>query len=166
MNHFEFDDIITKLLTNKLLSVKTGEKNVSLLDPFEFTKSIKQLAHILEFFKSDDNDFRVHLLVSNKFIKTNLENFIKKSNIKNIIDISYNLNAIKSGKFVIVCTNNNKTELDYIFKRLSQEDKHVFYIITKANDVYNQKHGFYTMYNDTDDIKKLFYLITLINNLQ
>lgn len=164
MTTFEFDAILTTLLINKLLTIKTDKKNVSFLDPFEFTKSVKQLAHILEFFKSKEKDFRVNLLVSNKFIKTNLENFIRKSNIKNNIDISYNLSEIKSGKFVIVCTDYNKKKLDYTFKRLSQQNKHVFYIITKSNDIYNQKNGSYMLYNDSNDIKKLLYIITLINN--
>lgn len=166
MNNFELDITIDTLLSNDLLTIKGNKKQISVIDPFEFTKNIKQLALLIKSLKSEKKrEINVNLLVSSKFIKTNIQQFLIKSNINKFIKISNNVNEIKSEDIVIICGDFNIKELNYFLDRLFRQNKYIFNIISNDENIYSKKDGSYILYNENNQLKKIFYFVTLINKL-
>jgi hypothetical protein len=165
MTDLELNTTMEDLLTNNLLVIKKGEKKTFIIDPFEFIKTIKQLAYVIKDLKQSKKDMNICFFVSNKFIKTNVQQFIFKLNPTSKIKVVQNLNEIKLESFVVICGDFDMKELDYILKRLFAQNTYIFNIITSNENVYYKENSSYIIYNENKELKKIFYLVALIDKL-
>lgn len=165
MTDLEFNTTIETLLTNNLLVTKKGEKKTYIIDPFELIKSIKQLACVIKDLKQSKKEVQLSFLVSNKFVKTNVQQFISKLNSNNKIKVVQNLNEIKTENLVVICGDFDIKELDYILKKLFAQNKYIFNIITSNENVYSKNNSSYIINNENKELKKIFYFVALIDKL-
>jgi uncharacterized protein YeeX (DUF496 family) len=165
MTDLEFNTTIETLLTNNLLITKKGEKKTYSIDPFELIKTIKQLAYVIKDLKQNKKDIQLSFLVSNKFIKTNVQQFLLKLNLNSKIKVAQNLNEIKSENLVVLCGDFEIKELDYILKRLFAQNKYIFNIITPNENIYSRNNSSYIIHNENKELKKIFYFVALIDKL-
>ena len=161
----EFNTVLETLIDHEFLTVKKDEKNTVIIDPFELIKTINQLGLIIKDLKESKKDISVNLLVSSRFIKTVLQQFVSKLNPTSQVKISHDISEIKAEQIVIFCGDFSGQELNYFIKKLFFKGKYIFNMVTLDEKMYSNKNNSYTIYNESKEIRKLFYLAALIDKL-
>lgn len=161
----EFNTVLETLIDHEFLTVKKGEKNTVIIDPFELIKTVNQLGLIIKDLKESKKDVSINLLVSSRFVKTVLQQFVSKLNPNSQVKISHDISEIKSEQIVIFCGDFSGQELDYFIKKLFFKGKYIFNMVTLDEKMYSNKNNSYIIYNESKEIRKLFYLAALIDKL-
>lgn len=157
-----FENTITLLANNNLLSIEKANGKITFIDVFDIIKSIKQLEFILlklqkiKFKKSEK--LPIQVIVPNKFIKTMLGQYLLKLNSNSRIKISTNFLNIKSNSVVFIFLDTLNKEHVILLKRLIAKKIFVFFTL-------NSFFGTYNMFINEPKLKKLFFFITLLDKI-
>jgi hypothetical protein len=148
-----------------LIISKNNLKNrfITQIDLENLIKSLKQFIRILQILKQNKST-NFSIIVENKqkkffvdkYIKFNDKNFKVGLKVQNLVNTS---NSLQSLLFVDIPFPKN---LNNVKKLVSQN---IYLITTLSTFLENQDFGFYKVYNDTKDIKKVIFLISLINSI-
>jgi hypothetical protein len=158
------DSVISNLINNNLLTIKDIKGRVFFIDVLEMTKSIKQIIMLVHYYRNMNKDgLSISILITNKFYKTLLENFIKKNGLSNNIFLYSNINSIQDEKIVIVISDIGKTELESTIIRLVNKRKYLFIVATKYESIFKERNGMYSIQVDNNKLQALYFFITLIS---
>lgn len=155
-----FENTITILANNNLLSIEKSNNNITFINVFDTIKSIKQLEFLL--FKLQKvkakklEKLPVEIIVSNKFIKTMLCQYLLKLNSSSKIKISTNFLNVKPNSVVFIFLETLNKEHTILFKRLISKKIFVFF-------TFNSFFGAYNLLLNEPKLKKLFFFITLLD---
>ncbi len=155
---------LNELIATDLLTIRKNKK-VSIIDPFETTKNLKQIAEMFQMLYETKKSISVTFLVSNKYFKTTIQDFIKKADFKHNINIVTNFKDVSENTFLFVCQPLNRKELNFLMKSAFNKNIFLINVVTTNSTIYSNKSGSYLTFNEHNKLKKLFFLVTFINNL-
>jgi hypothetical protein len=166
MNTFTSNKFLKLLIKTDFLflSVNSQKKNlknnsINSLNILELIKSLNQFIRILQFL---NNQKQTKLILYTSQI---LEfEFFKKTLISNYIEIQKSENQFKNFQilenFILNLQNINRSTL------LKRYIKNNIFFLSNINTLNsNKQFGFYHIFNDIKDLKKLIFIATLIKNI-
>jgi hypothetical protein len=153
------------VLSDFFLIKKNNLKRSYFLDLFSLFKSIKQLLRLLQFLqvKSSKTFF---IKVDNKYHYFLFKKFLfsySKLNVKIIINQRLDFKNKNGISFLLFLDNNQLLTDENFYKRLYNNN--IFFLNKINSAVEINKGGFYKIYNNIFDYKKIIFLIILLNKI-
>lgn len=154
-------NFIKELIDSDFL-ILNKNKNFEVLNLMELNKELKQFIRLLQFLV--DTKFPLYIIVNNKntvnFINSFFEKFSTKIEI--IVQTSITKKSKNSG-LLLILEESTSIKNEVLLKKLFRNN---FFLVNKMNSKIEKEFlGFYKIFNEINDIKKLVFLLTLIRNI-
>jgi hypothetical protein len=154
------NSITSNVITQKLVKNESG---LSVLDTHVLLSSLKQFISVLSFFKEKPQVcFNIHVDSLNLFLLLQTYFRLYPLSAAFIIDIKYKFYKQKISKdtpSLLLSINKNS------FLRDEKLFKKGFLLICSINNILKMNFNSYSMYNDVFEIKKIIFLVTLIDKI-
>ena len=154
-------NLLKELIDSDFLIIK-DLKTLSVLNLIELNKEIKQFIRLLQFLI--DTKAPLYIIVENKYTSVFINNFFE--NFPTKIDVIVQINIVKKTQkagLLLILEESNVLKKDVLFKKLFRND---FFLVNKVNRCLEKEFlGFYKIFNDVTEIKKLAFILNLIRNI-
>ena len=161
MKEIKNTNFVKELIDSDFLIVNK-KKSYEILNLMESNKELKQFIRLLQFLIETKSP--LYIIVENKHSATFINKFFDtfSSKVEIIVQIGINKKTEKSG-LVLVLEESSSSKNEILFKKLCRNN---FFLVSKINCIVeNEFLGFYKIFNEVNDIKKLVFILTLIRNI-
>jgi len=154
-------NFVKELIDSDFL-ILNRNKNFEVLNLMELNKELKQFIRLLQFLA--DTKSPLYIIVDNKhtvnFVSKFFENFSTKAEV--IVQTSVMKKNGKSG-LLLILEESALSKNEFLFKSLFRNN---IFLVGKMNCKQEKEFlGFYKIFNEVNDIKKLVFILTLIRNV-
>lgn len=165
MKETTLNSTFNNLLESGLLTTKQ-HGNVVFVDPFEITKNIKQISELINQVKKyKQKKTKITLLVSSRFLKTTIQQFMKKANINSSINVVHTLNDVEPSGILFICQDFSDKNLNFVLKKFFNKKILIFCAVSTKENMHYNANGCFPMFIENKEIRKMFFLVTLLDKL-
>jgi len=156
------DTNFVKELIDSDFSIINKSKSFRILNLMELNKEMKQFIRLLQFLL--EIKAPLYIIVENKYMVVFINKFFEtfSTKIDIIVQTSLTKKTYKSG-LLLILEESSLSNSESLFKKISRNN---FFLVNKINcNAEKEFLGYYKIFNDINDIKKLVFVLTLIRNI-
>jgi hypothetical protein len=151
-----------KDLINSDFLILNKNENFKVLNLMELNKELKQFIRLLQLLI--ETKAPLYIIVENKYTANFIGKFFESFSTK--IEIFVQTNIIKKSEkagLLLILEESSFSKNESFFKKLFRNN---FFLVNKINsNIEKEFLGYYKIFNDVSDIKKMVFVLTLIRNI-
>lgn len=150
-----------KELIDSDFSIVGTKNDFILLDLIELNKELKQFVRLLQFLKETNSP--LHIVVESNHMVTFVNLFFKDAVTKTRIVVQTSISPICNKTGLLLILEDSSGSNKFLFKKAFMNN---FFLLNKINTKTEKGFfGFYKIFNDITEIKKLTFLLVLIRTV-
>jgi hypothetical protein len=151
-----------KDLINSDFLILNKNENFKVLNLMELNKELKQFIRLLQLLI--ETKAPLYIIVENKHTANFIIKFFETFSTK--VEILVQTNIIKKSEkagLLLILEESAHSKNESFFKKLFRNN---FFLVNKINsNIEKEFLGYYKIFNDVSDIKKMIFILTLIRNV-